>query len=391
MIKIKKYNFLFFSFLFIHIFRLGALAAIPAAIFYLLSGVNQIFKFKASFYIFIYVLYCALVFISSVSLSAVSTASLIDLKPIFMLSVFPCFVLFDRLFSPKIDEIAKVIIFTVLMIMTLSFIFQFNYMNIIIRGDIGLISMVALILLLPMSFKDLKRYIPLFVMLFLCFILIQGRASMLAGGIAIGFLLIQSIKAGLIERRILKYYFFLGAIFIGLISLVFFSRASDISSNFGVSAIESEARLLAFIVFYDVANSFTISEWLFGRGFGIDFSTNINCSRVLPLVCFHMENIIMGNNGIYPAIGFHNELIRILVTTGLFGLILIFIFLKSLWRKKINAISEVNKIYAIRLNSLIVLFIISTFSHGILGSTITSFVILSAMAITYSKALKKDV
>ena len=352
---------------------------------------NQIFKFKASFYIFIYVLYCALVFISSVSLSAVSTASLIDLKPIFMLSVFPCFVLFDRLFSPKIDEIAKVIIFTVLMIMTLSFIFQFNYMNIIIRGDIGLISMVALILLLPMSFKDLKRYIPLFVMLFLCFILIQGRASMLAGGIAIGFLLIQSIKAGLIERRILKYYFFLGAIFIGLISLVFFSRASDISSNFGVSAIESEARLLAFIVFYDVANSFTISEWLFGRGFGIDFSTNINCSRVLPLVCFHMENIIMGNNGIYPAIGFHNELIRILVTTGLFGLILIFIFLKSLWRKKINAISEVNKIYAIRLNSLIVLFIISTFSHGILGSTITSFVILSAMAITYSKALKKDV
>ena len=391
MIKIKKYNFLFFSFLFIHIFRLGALAAIPAAIFYLLSGMNQIFKFKASFYIFIYVLYCALVFISSVSLSAVSTASLIDLKPIFMLSVFPCFVLFDRLFSPKIDQIAKVIIFTVLMIMTLSFIFQFNYMNIIIRGDIGLISMVALILLLPMSFKDLKRYIPLFVMLFLCFILIQGRASMLAGGIAIGFLLIQSIKAGLIERRILKYYFFLGAIFIGLISLVFFSRASDISSNFGVSAIESEARLLAFIVFYDVANSFTISEWLFGRGFGIDFSTNINCSRVLPLVCFHMENIIMGNNGIYPAIGFHNELIRILVTTGLFGLILIFIFLKSLWRKKINAISEVNKIYAIRLNSLIVLFIISTFSHGILGSTITSFVILSAMAITYSKALKKDV
>ena len=391
MIKIKKYNFLFFSFLFIHIFRLGALAAIPAAIFYLLSGMNQIFKFKASFYIFIYVLYCALVFISSVSLSAVSTASLIDLKPIFMLSVFPCFVLFDRLFSPKIDEIAKVIIFTVLMIMTLSFIFQFNYMNIIIRGDIGLISMGALIWLLPMSFKDLKRYIPLFVMLFLCFILIQGRASMLAGGIAIGFLLIQSIKAGLIERRILKYYFFLGAIFIGLISLVFFSRASDISSNFGVSAIESEARLLAFIVFYDVANSFTISEWLFGRGFGIDFSTNINCSRVLPLVCFHMENIIMGNNGIYPAIGFHNELIRILVTTGLFGLILIFIFLKSLWRKKINAISEVNKIYAIRLNSLIVLFIISTFSHGILGSTITSFVILSAMAITYSKALKKDV
>ena len=391
MIKIKKYNFLFFSFLFIHIFRLGALAAIPAAIFYLLSGMNQIFKFKASFYIFIYVLYCALVFISSVSLSAVSTASLIDLKPIFMLSVFPCFVLFDRLFSPKIDEIAKVIIFTVLMIMTLSFIFQFNYMNIIIRGDIGLISMVALILLLPMSFKDLKRYIPLFVMLFLCFILIQGRASMLAGGIAIGFLLIQSIKAGLIERRILKYYFFLGAIFIGLISLVFFYRASDISSNFGVSAIESEARLLAFIVFYDVANSFTISEWLFGRGFGIDFSTNINCSRVLPLVCFQMENIIMGNNGIYPAIGFHNELIRILVTTGLFGLILIFIFLKSLWRKKINAISEVNKIYAIRLNSLIVLFIISTFSHGILGSTITSFVILSAMAITYSKALKKDV
>ena len=131
-----------------------------------------------------------------------------------------------------------------------------------------------------------------------------------------------------------KYYFFLGAIFIGLISLVFFSRASDISSNFGVSAIESEARLLAFIVFYDVANSFTISEWLFGRGFGIDFSTNINCSRVLPLVCFHMENIIMGNNGIYPAIGFHNELIRILVTTGLFGLIFDIYFFKKLMEKK---------------------------------------------------------
>ena len=99
----------------------------------------------------------------------------------------------------------------------------------------------------------------------------------------------------------------------------------------------------------------------------------------------------MGNNGIYPAIGFHNELIRILVTTGLFGLMLIFLFLSSLWRKKINSISEANQIYAIRLNSLIVLFTISTFSHGILGSTITSFVILSAMATTYSKALRKDV
>ena len=309
-----------------------------------------------------------------------------------MLSIFPSFILFDKIYSPKLEDIAKIIIYSILIIMISSVIFKFNYMNIIIRGDIGLIAMVALVLILPMSIDDLKRYIFVFFMLFLSFLLIQGRASMLAGAIAIGFLLLKSHNYRLIEKKIYKYYFVLGIIFLFLVGLVFITRAVDISNNYGVSVAESEARFLAFVVFYDVLSSFSLFEWLFGRGFGIDFSENIDCGRVLPLVCLHMENIIIGNNGIYPAVGFHNELIRIFVSTGLIGTFIFFFFVRSLWRKKIsNIASKTNQLYAIRLNSLIVLFLISLFSHGILGSTITSFVILSSMGIIYSKSINKYV
>jgi len=391
MIKIKRFNLLFASFLILHVFRLQSFVLIPTVIFYLHSIVNKMYRYKAALFLYLYAIYATIIFFSSIYPS-ITTAALIDFKPIFMLSIFPSFILFDKIYSPKLEDIAKIIIYSILIIMISSVIFKFNYMNIIIRGDIGLIAMVALVLILPMSIDDLKRYIFVFFMLFLSFLLIQGRASMLAGAIAIGFLLLKSHNYRLIEKKIYKYYFVLGIIFLFLVGLVFITRAVDISNNYGVSVAESEARFLAFVVFYDVLSSFSLFEWLFGRGFGIDFSENIDCGRVLPLVCLHMENIIIGNNGIYPAVGFHNELIRIFVSTGLIGTFIFFFFVRSLWRKKIsNIASKTNQLYAIRLNSLIVLFLISLFSHGILGSTITSFVILSSMGIIYSKSINKYV
>lgn len=391
MIKIKRFNLLFVSFLILHVFRLQSFVLIPTVIFYLHSIVNKMYQYKAALFLYLYAIYATIIFFSSIYPS-ITTAALIDFKPIFMLSIFPSFILFDKIYSPKLEDIAKIIIYSVLIIMISSVIFKFNYMNIIIRGDIGLIAMVALVLILPMSIDDLKRYIFVFFMLFLSFLLIQGRASMLAGAIAIGFLLLKSHNYRLIEKKIYKYYFVLGIIFLFLVGLVFITRAVDISNNYGVSVAESEARFLAFVVFYDVLSSFSLFEWLFGRGFGIDFSENIDCGRVSPLVCLHMENIIIGNNGIYPAVGFHNELIRIFVSTGSIGTFIFFFFVRSLWRKKIsNIASKTNQLYAIRLNSLIVLFLISLFSHGILGSTITSFVILSTMGIIYSKSINKYV
>jgi len=391
MIKIKRFNILFVSFLILHVFRLQSFVLIPTVIFYLHSIVNKMYQYKAALFLYLYAIYATIIFFSSIYPS-ITTAALIDFKPIFMLSIFPSFILFDKIYSPKLEDIAKIIIYSVLIIMISSVIFKFNYMNIIIRGDIGLIAMVALVLILPMSIDDLKRYIFVFFMLFLSFLLIQGRASMLAGAIAIGFLLLKSHNYRLIEKKIYKYYFVLGIIFLFLVGLVFITRAVDISNNYGVSVAESEARFLAFVVFYDVLSSFSLFEWLFGRGFGIDFSENIDCGRVSPLVCLHMENIIIGNNGIYPAVGFHNELIRIFVSTGSIGTFIFFFFVRSLWRKKIsNIASKTNQLYAIRLNSLIVLFLISLFSHGILGSTITSFVILSTMGIIYSKSINKYV
>lgn len=392
MIKIKRFNLLFASFLILHVFRLQAFVLIPTVIFYLHSIVNKMYQYKAALFLYLYAIYATIIFFSSIYSSSISTAALIDFKPIFMLSIFPSFILYDKIYSPKLEDIAKIIIYSILIIMISSVIFKFNYMNIIIRGDIGLIAMVALILILPMSVDDLKKYIFIFLILFVSFLLIQGRASMLAGAIAIGFLLSKSHNFRLVEKKIYKYYFVLGIIFIFIVGSVFIVRAVDISNNYGVSVAESEARFLAFIVLYDVLSSFSLFEWLFGRGFGIDFSENIDCGRVLPLVCLHMENIIIGNNGIYPAVGFHNELIRIFVSTGIIGTFIFFFFVGSLWRKKIRNIgSKTNQLYAIRLNALIVLFLISLFSHGILGSTITSFVILSSMGIIYSKSIKKYV
>ena len=140
---------------------------------------------------------------------------------------------------------------------------------------------------------------------------------------------------------------------------------------------------MALYVFYEVWQQMTFTQYLFGSGFGVDYSENVECS--FRFMCLHMQNIAIGNADTYPAVGFHNELIRIFLTTGFFGVALFLFFLSSLWKSvepNQSFESLKNHLY---LRSMIIIVLTSMFSHGIIGTTITGFALLFTIAVLYRK------
>tara|TARA_A100001015_G_C14878709_1_gene667442 strand:- start:642 stop:1154 length:513 start_codon:yes stop_codon:yes gene_type:complete len=165
-----------------------------------------------------------------------------------------------------------------------------------------------------------------------------------------------------------------------------YMRAEDISNSWGVGVIESEARIMALYVFYEVLQQMSLMQLIFGSGFGIDYSENVECN--FRFMCLHMQNIAIGNADTYPAVGFHNELIRVFLTTGLVGLMIFMISISSFWKSTTLDSSSEGLKNLLYMRSVVIIIMASMFSHGIIGTTITGFVLLFTLAVLYRKYLE---
>ena len=380
--KISKANSFFLLFFFIHISKLGWLVALPNLFFYLSSLLNKALNYKPMILIFAFIIYSVILFLANIT--NISAAALLDLKPIIMLGILPYFFVLSKYIKIDLKDFSKFIVLIIYSyILVQLLLFQEIERQILIRGDVGVLALVSLIFFIPFNIKELKENFIWLFLIMLLFIIYQGRASILVATIVIIYFVIFAIKNKMITKKIFPV-FVIFPLIVGLIMLqLMLSRASDINESWNISVFESEARIMALYVFYEVWQQMTFTQYLFGSGFGVDYSESVECH--FRFMCLHMQNIAIGNADTYPAVGFHNELIRIFLTTGFFGLALFLFFLSSLWRKvKPNQSFESLKNH-LYLRSMIIIILTSMFSHGVIGTTITGFTLLFTIAVLYRK------
>ncbi len=332
--------------------------------------------------IFAFIIYSVILFLANIT--NISAAALLDLKPIIMLGILPYFFVLSKYIKIDLKDFSKFIVLIIYSyILVQLLLFQEIERQILIRGDVGVLALVSLIFFIPFNIKELKENFIWLFLIMLLFIIYQGRASILVATIVIIYFVIFAIKNKMITKKIFPV-FVIFPLIVGLIMLqLMLSRASDINESWNIGVFESEARIMALYVFYEVWQQMTFTQYLFGSGFGVDYSESVECH--FRFMCLHMQNIAIGNADTYPAVGFHNELIRIFLTTGFFGLALFLFFLSSLWRKvKPNQSFESLKNH-LYLRSMIIIILTSMFSHGVIGTTITGFTLLFTIAVLYRK------
>ena len=111
----------------------------------------------------------------------------------------------------------------------------------------------------------------------LLFVIYQGRASILVATVVLIYFVVFAIRNKMISKRIFPI-FVLFPLFVALIMLqLMYARASDISASWDVGVLESEARIMALYVFYEVLQQMSTMQYLFGSGFGVDYSENVEC------------------------------------------------------------------------------------------------------------------
>ena len=383
--KISKSNSFFLLFFFIHIFKLGWLVALPNLFFYFSSLLNKALNYKPMIIIFLFIIYSVILFL--VNITNISTAALLDLKPIIMLGILPYFFVLSKHIKIDLKDFSKFIILVIYSYILIQLLlFQEIEGKVLIRGDVGILALVSLIFFIPFNMTELKNNFIWLLLIMLLFVIYQGRASILVATVVLIYFVVFAIRNKMISKRIFPI-FVLFPLFVALIMLqLMYARASDISASWDVGVLESEARIMALYVFYEVLQQMSTMQYLFGSGFGVDYSENVEC--YFRFMCLHMQNISIGNADTYPAVGFHNELIRIFLTTGFFGVALFLFFLSSLWknvRPNQPLESLKNHLY---LRSMIIIILTSMFSHGIIGTTITGFTLLFVIAVLYRKFIQ---
>jgi len=380
----------YFAFFLIHLTKLGWLVSIPAVYFYISSFVNKVFQYRPAFIVYVLLFYSFIQIIVKTGFQNLGFSAVLDAKLLMMFGIFLFFFSFSRFYKVNINYYLQTVIASLFLYFLLFYLIQGNLVNfVLIRGDIGAVVIIAFCYLIPFSKEQIKKNIIWIFLGLLLMAIFQGRASILVGCIILGYFIYISLVHKAIEKKIFSLYLFLFATFLMVAVFIFSSRAFDISESFsGITVIESEARLMALYVLYEVLNKMTISEIIFGNGLGVDYSQNIQCN--LKFVCLHMQNIMTGNQGIYPAIGFHNEWIRIFVTFGIVGIVLTFAFFYYLWAKIRIEDSVLLKQKKIRFQLLLISSVCLMFSHGVLGTTITGFIILSTLALGYSDIQKES-
>ncbi len=377
-LKLSRYELIYVLFFLIHIFKLGWLVLIPNALFYLLSLFNKSYKNLAAFFIFLYAVHSSILLVLTVDIGSLR-AAMIDFKLVSMLGIFVFFSYWSRKRYFDLNGFGRLIIISILSYVVISVLLN-GYLDqrVLIRGDAGLLLIVALIFLLPFDLGMLRRNVIWLVIIFALLLIYQGRASMALGSLGITYYLYNALRYRLFSKALIPFYIVLPIVMVLAMLMVYTDRANDIKDSIGASVVESEARFMAFFVLLDVVARSSVLQLLFGNGFGIDYATKIDCLN--SFVCLHVDNIVHGNDGIYPALGFHNELIRIFLTTGFLGVSFITGFFMSLWIPARKQLTRESLKLRLQLNTLLIVFAVSFFSHGVLGTTMTGFVLLACTA-----------
>ena len=377
-LKLSQYKLIYVLFFLLHIFKLGWVVLIPNALFYLLSLLNKSYKNPATFLIFLYAVYSTILLVLTVDIGS-PRAAMIDFKLVSMFGIFAFFSYWSRKRYFDLHGFGKLITISILSYVVISFLLNgYLYQRVLIRGDAGLLLVVALIFFLPFNTGALRRNFIWIVIIFALLLIYQGRASMALGSLGIAYYLYNAVRYRLISKGLVPFYIVLPIVMALAMLIVYTDRANDIADTVGASVVDSEARFMAFFVLLDVVERSSVLQLLFGNGFGIDYATKMNCLN--SFVCLHVDNIVHGNDGIYPALGFHNELIRIFLTTGFLGVSFITAFFMLLWIPARKHLTQESLKRRLHLNTLLIVFATSFFSHGVLGTTITGFVMLAFTA-----------
>ncbi len=383
--KISKGNSFFLIFFMIHILKLGWLVALPNIYFYISSVLNRAWSHKPMLYVFIFIIYSFLLFIPNIT--NLSTATLLDLKPIIMLGILPYFFIFSKKVNVNLQDFSKCIVVVIYFYICVQLLlFQEIEGKILIRGDVGILALISFIFFIPFNSAELKNNFIWIVLVIGLFLIYQGRASIVVATIVLTYFVAFAIKHKLISKQIFPLFILLPLIISALMIQLMYMRAEDISNSWGVGVIESEARIMALYVFYEVLQQMSLMQLIFGSGFGIDYSENVECN--FRFMCLHMQNIAIGNADTYPAVGFHNELIRVFLTTGLVGLMIFMISISSFWKSTTLDSSSEGLKNLLYMRSVVIIIMASMFSHGIIGTTITGFVLLFTLAVLYRKYLE---
>ncbi len=386
-----KSNLVITVFYIVHFLRISWFPIIPAFFSFIFTYKFKLYNIKSIFYVFAY---CALGFILFLINSDFSNGvrpALIDFKQFFLLLIYPSFYYFNKTFPININLVAKNIILLSLFSSILIGLGVFPQ-NTIIRTDATFLIASSFIILIPKNKEDLKFFSPYYFLIFYLLLAYLGRTTILALVVALFYYIIKIRKIPLVSSFIKRLYFIFFVLFLLLGIVIFAIRASDIFASTGTSFVENESRFLAmFLFFSQVIPQLNIFELIFGVGFGVDFSQYMDTDNFI--INIHINNIISGNNNIYPALGFHNEFIRIFLLTGLTGSYFMFLFLRSFFQK-INYSDAYHSYNCIRLNSFLILVLVSMFGHGFFGSTITSvwalFVLSNLKSEIKSRKLKNN-
>tara|TARA_B100000131_G_scaffold258922_1_gene254325 strand:+ start:471 stop:1472 length:1002 start_codon:yes stop_codon:yes gene_type:complete len=311
--------------------------------------------------------------------------SLIDVKQFFLFMIYPSFYYFNKTYSISLKQVAKHMIILSL-ISSFAVSAGFFPPNTIIRTDATYLIASSFLILIPRSNRDLRRYLIYYLIIFYLLLAYLGRTTILALVIALLYFMIKSRKSSLISSSVKKLYLILFLLFTGLGFAIFAIRASDIFATTGTSFVNNESRLLAMYLFlFQVIPQLNFFELIFGAGFGVDYSSYMSTSNFI--INIHIDNIVTGNNNMYPALGFHNEFIRIFLLTGAIGFFIFMKFLSSFYIK-IDAHDSHYNLKCIGLNTFLIMVLVSMFGHGFFGSTITSAWTLFALSYLKSETKK---
>ena len=356
-------------FYFVHFLRISWFPALPGVLSLIFSFKLKLYNIKNIFYVMIYSLIGLVFFMLNSDFSNGLSPALIDLKQFFIFLMYPSFYYFNKTHNVDITVLAKLI---VLLSLISSFMIGFGLFppNTIIRTDATYLIASSFILLLPKNAKEVKENFIYYLFIIYLLLAYLGRTTILALVISLMYYILIARKTNIVSRQIKYIYYMMFSLFTILGLFIFAVRASDIFTTTGTSFVENESRFLAIYLFvFQVIPNLSLIEFISGAGFGVDYSQYMNTANLI--INLHIDNIVTGNNNMYPALGFHNEFIRIFLLTGILGFSFAMLFLSSFY-KKINYYNSKILIGQLRLNTFLILVFISMFGHGFFGSTITS-------------------
>jgi len=369
MLSFTKSNFIITVFYTVHFLRLSWFPAIPAFLSAVFTYKFKLYKIRSIFYIFLYCTIGIVMFLINNDQSNGLTPALIDAKQFFLFMIYPSFYYFNKTYSVNLERVAKHMII-LSFVSFLAILVGLFPPNTIIRTDATYLIASSFLILIPKASFDLRRFFIIYFIIIFLLLAYLGRTTILALVIALFYYMIKTRNSQLISSYVKKLYPIFLILFTGLGLAIFAIRASDIFATTGTSFVENESRLLAmYLFFFQIIPQLNLFELIFGVGFGVDYSTFMNTTNFI--INIHIDNIVTGNNNIYPALGFHNEFIRIFLLTGVFGFFLFMKFLSSFYNK-IDYKDPYHSLKCIRLNTFLIMVIVSMFGHGFFGSTITS-------------------